>query len=155
MIETATVDPAKIDTVVPESRVGGEMTQDVDVPVIELVTPMPGFPELTRYALVQLDDAGVLGALRSLEGPDVRFLVLPAAYFAGYEVEIDDETVAALELASAGEALALVVVNPGATAGAATANLLAPVLLNTRTSRGMQVVLDEALPVRAPLQPAH
>jgi flagellar assembly factor FliW len=147
MIGTAMLHPAG-----SEVRTEGETT--VDVPVIDLVAPMPGFPGLTRFALVQLDDGGVLGALRSLEDTHVRFLVLPAAYFPDYEVEIDDETVAALDLASAEDALALVVVNPGEVAGAATANLLAPVLLNTRTSRGMQVVLDEALPVRAPLQAA-
>jgi flagellar assembly factor FliW len=140
--------------VVRETTVGDDMVEATDVPVIEFVGPMPGFPDLTHFALVQLDDAGVLGALRSLEETDIRFLVLPAAFFPDYAVEIDDETVAALEITSAEEVLVLVVVNPGATAGAATANLLAPVLINTRTNRGMQVVLNEELPVRAPLQRA-
>jgi flagellar assembly factor FliW len=45
----------------------------------------------------------------------------------------------------------LVVVNPGDSAAAATANLLAPVLVNTVSRQGGQVVLTDDLPVRAPL----
>ncbi len=33
---------------------------DTDLPVIELVHPMPGFPDLHKFALVQLDDASEL-----------------------------------------------------------------------------------------------
>ena len=48
-----------------------------EIPVIEMVHPVPGFPEHRRFALVQLDDAGVLCALRSVDDPDLRFLVVP------------------------------------------------------------------------------
>ena len=36
----------------------------VDIPAIELVHPLPGFPDHRRFALVQLDDDGVLCQLR-------------------------------------------------------------------------------------------
>ncbi len=122
-----------------------------DVPVIEMVRPMPGFPEQRRFALVRLDDAGDLCSLRSLDDPDLRFLVVPPTrFFPDYAPEISDETVAALGIESAEEVLTLLVVNPG-DGGGATANLLAPVVVNTRTRHAGQVVLDEELPVRAPL----
>ena len=127
------------------------MEQAGEVPVIELVAPMPGFPELSQFALVRLDEAGVLCALRSLDDPDVRFLVLPAAFFDDYSIDVDDDTVEALGVADVSDVLALVVVNAGQAPGGATANLLAPVIINTRTNRGIQVVLDRDLPVRAPL----
>lgn len=123
-----------------------------EIPVIELVAPMPGFPASTHFALVQLDDRGILCALRSLEEPDVRFLVLPAAFFDGYSVEVDDDTVEALGITRAEDVLALVVVNAGESAVAATANLLAPILVNTASQKAAQVILHEDLPVRAPLQ---
>jgi flagellar assembly factor FliW len=47
--------------------------------------------------------------------------------------------------------MVLLVVNPGDAAGTATANLLAPVVVNLVTRQGGQVVLDEDLPIRAPL----
>ncbi len=124
-----------------------------EIPVLEMVEPLPGFPEHRRFALARLDDDGVLCALRSLDDPDLRFLVVPpAAFFTDYAPVIDDQTVATLEIESADDVLALVMVNPGESASAATANLLAPVLVNHRTRRAFQVVLDDpALPLRAPL----
>jgi flagellar assembly factor FliW len=123
-----------------------------EIPVIEMVEPMPGFPDLTRFALVRLDAEGLLCSLRSVEDPDLRFLVVPPhLFFPDYAPEIDDATVAALGIASADDVLTLVVVNPGDSVGQATANLLAPVVVNTVNRQGGQVVLNEDFPVRAPL----
>jgi flagellar assembly factor FliW len=124
-----------------------------EIPVLEMVEPLPGFPEHRRFALARLDEDGVLCALRSLDDADLRFLVVPpGAFFSDYAPEIDDQTVTALEIDSADDVLALVMVNPGETAHSATANLLAPVLVNHRTRRAFQVVLDDpALSLRAPL----
>ncbi len=123
-----------------------------EIPVIELVEPMPGFPDLTRFALVRLDEDGVLCSLRSVDDPDLRFLVVPpAVFFPDYAPEIDDEVVRSLDITRAEDVLVLVVVNPGGGVEDATANLLAPVLVNTVSRRGGQVLLSEDLPVRAPL----
>jgi flagellar assembly factor FliW len=131
-----------------------EVTEIAEIPVIEMVEPMPGFPGLTRFALVRLDETGVLSSLSSVEDPSLRFLVVPPqVFFPDYAPEIDDATAAELGLERAEDTLLLVVVNPGDSTGAATANLLAPVLVNVATRRGGQVVLDEDLPIRAPLLP--
>jgi flagellar assembly factor FliW len=123
-----------------------------EIPILEMVEPIPGFPGLTRFALVRLDAEGVLCALRSVEEPDLRFLVvLPHLFFPDYAPEIDDATVETLGVTDAGQVLTLLVVNPGDSAGAATANLLAPVLVNTSTRQAAQVVLTDDLPIRAPL----
>ncbi len=123
-----------------------------EIPVIEMVEPMPGFPDRSRFALVQLDEAGVLSSLRSLDDPSLRFLVVPPqVFFPDYAPEIDDATVVSLGIERVEDVLLLVVVNPGDAAGAATANLLAPVLVNVTNLKGGQVVLDQDLPIRAPL----
>ena len=123
-----------------------------DIPVIEMVAPMPGFPDHQHFALVQLDEAGVLCSLQSVDDPQLRFLVVPpAVFFPDYAPVIDDATVATQGIASAEDAMVLLVVNPGDGAVGATANLLAPVVVNRTTRRGGQVVLDEDLPIRAPL----
>lgn len=122
------------------------------LPTIDLVEPLAGFPRHRRFTLVALDEAGLLFALRSLDDPDLRFLVVPPApFFPDYAPEIDDDWVARLALQSAEEARVLLVVTPGATLPEATVNLLAPVVINARTSRAAQVVLGADLPVRAPL----
>jgi flagellar assembly factor FliW len=124
-----------------------------EIPVIELVHPMPGFPDHSSFALVQLDDDGVLCSLSSLEDPELRFLVVPPVrFFPDYAPVVDDETVADLGIDSAEEVLVLCVLTAGTSLGDTTANLAAPVLVNTRTCRAAQVVLDDpALSVATPL----
>jgi len=115
-----------------------------DIPVIELVRPMPGFPGSTRFGLVQLDDDGVLCALRSLEDPDLRFLVVPPhTFFPDYAPEIDDAVARELEVADAADVLLLAVLTAGQSLADTTANLLAPVVVNQHTRRGRQVILDD------------
>jgi flagellar assembly factor FliW len=126
---------------------------DSDLPVIELVRPMPGFPDRRRFALVRLDPAGELCSMTSLDDPALRFLVVPPArFFPDYAPEVEDEVLADLEIESAAEVLLLVVLNAGTSLASTTANLAAPVLVNPATRRGGQIVLDRPdLPLAAPL----
>lgn len=124
-----------------------------EIPAIELIHPMPGFPDRYRFALVQLDEDGLLCQLRSLEDPDLRFLVMPPVpFFPDYAPEVSDEVVADLEISSADDVIVLLVLNAGGSLESTTANLLAPVLVNTATRRASQVILDDPnLPLAAPL----
>jgi flagellar assembly factor FliW len=125
------------------------------VPEIEFVADMPGLPGMSRCALVQLDEVGALYRLQSLLDPDLRLLVAaPPVFFADYAPEIDDETAASIGLESADDALVLVVVTTGGSAAEATANQLAPVVVNARTRRAVQVLQVDDLPLAAPLIPA-
>jgi flagellar assembly factor FliW len=130
-----------------------EATVTDEIPVLEMVGPMLGFPDHDRFALIRLDDDGVVCALRALDEPDLRFIVVPpTTFFADYAPEIDDETAAALGATSAEDLLVLVMVNTADSAESATANLLAPVVINHRSRRAAQVVLhDDSLSLRAPL----
>ena len=114
-----------------ESRSAARVVEEI--PVIELVEAMPGFPDRTRFALVRLDEDGVLCSLKSVEDPDLRFLVVPpTVFFPDYAPEIDDAVVSALRIERAEDVLVLVVVN-------------------TVSRQASQVVLAEDHPVRAPL----
>jgi flagellar assembly factor FliW len=121
--------------------------------VIDLVHPLPGFPDDLRFALVDLDGSGMLCSMKSLDHPDLRFLVAPpGTFFPDYTPEIDDATVASLDITSVEDVMVLVVLNPGDSLPTSTANLRAPVVLNTANRRACQVVLDDAeLSVSTPL----
>lgn len=133
-------------------------SEDADhaVPVIEMVQPLAGFPDLRHFALGRLDDTGIVYDLRSLDDPELRFVVVPPApFFSEYDPEIDETMIADLGVERDEDLLALLVVTLGSTAETATANLLAPVLVNHRTRRAGQYLLaDAALPMRAPLSAA-
>ncbi len=158
-IELATALPVA-EPAVAETDIGhdGPVTDagELALPSLEFVGRVAGFPELRHFVLVELEETGFLCSLRSLDDPDVRFLVLPPApVFPDYTPEIADDWADQLELTSAEEALLLVIVTPGKSAADATANLLAPLVVNVRTRRAAQVLLDDAtLSLRAPLRPA-
>lgn len=124
-----------------------------EVPVIDLAHPLPGFPDDDRFALVRLDEEGVLFGFRSLAGSGPDFVVVPPGRFhPEYAPEIADQVVDDLEIATADDVLLFAVVRPGPTLAETTINLRAPIVLNTITQRACQVILEDAdLPVAAPL----
>jgi flagellar assembly factor FliW len=130
----------------------------VNVPVIDFVAPMPGFPGNRRFVLVRLTEEGVLFALTAVDDPDLRFLVVPPGpFFPDYAPEIDDESLTALGASAqdAGSLLVLLVVTTGDTAGSSTANLMAPIVMHEENRTAVQLVLGGVgLPVRAVLMSA-
>jgi flagellar assembly factor FliW len=141
---------ADLDTLAPASATSPE-----GVPVLDMVQPLAGFPDRRRFALTRLDETGVVCDLRSLDDPGLRFVVVPPApFFADYMPEIDDAVVSELGVEDDSDLIALLVVTLGDTPDSATANLLAPVLVNHRTQKAGQYLLtDTDLPMRAPLSP--
>ncbi|WP_432978652.1 flagellar assembly protein FliW [Dactylosporangium sp. CA-233914] len=134
-----------------------EGPETTTLPVIDFVAPIPGFPDDRRFVLVRLDDAGVLYSLTSVDTAGLRFLVVPPTqFFPDYEADIDDETLAALGVTDASDLLVLLVVTAGESgAGDATANLMAPIVLDQSSRRAVQLVLSHSgLPVRQKLMVA-
>jgi flagellar assembly factor FliW len=133
-----------------------DVAEALDVPVIDFVAPMPGFPDLRRFVLVRVTEEGVLFALTAVDDPDLRFLVVPPApFFPDYAPEIEEESLAALGTDSTEGLLVLLVVTAGDTAGSSTANLMAPIVMHEAKRTAVQLVLGgSGLPVRATLMPA-
>jgi len=118
---------------------------------VSFVEPPPGLAPHTDFELAPIDGADGLFSLRAAADPGLRvYLVDPRGVVADYAPVLTDEQAAALALASADDALVLLVANPGA--DGVHVNLLAPVVVNTTTGRAAQVILEgQDLPVRAPL----
>lgn len=142
------------------SAVGGEVVSSQAapaameaIPVIDVPEGLPGYPDARAFVLERLDDLGALGTLRSLDEQGPSFLVVPpAVWFPDYEPVLDAVTCAGLGLTEAGDALLLLVVTMGESPAEATANLVAPFVVNARTRRGAQVVLSgTAYSMRQPL----
>jgi flagellar assembly factor FliW len=121
-----------------------------DLPTIDFLLPIPGFPGQRQFALVRLDENGLLYALTSVNDSTLRFLVVPPApFFPDYAPEVDDETLELLGRPGADQLLLLLVVTAGE--DNTTANLLAPIVIDQGNRRAVQVVLTgSGLPVREP-----
>lgn len=127
---------------------------DIDVPSINFAAGIPGFPEARQFALVWWgDEDGPFSILTSLEQNGLEFLVVPPhTFFPDYAPEVDDDTAERLGLESAEDALLMVIVTVGDDPGSATANLLAPIVVNRHSNEAAQIVLtDGDHPLRAPL----
>ena len=71
-------------------------------------------------------------------------MVAPVSLFPDYAPEIDDAQADALGLEAAEDALILVIVTVGERPEDATANLLAPIVVNVHTRASAQIVLPMA-----------
>jgi flagellar assembly factor FliW len=107
---------------------------------------LPGFPDARRFVLVTWGEEGSpFSVLRSLDHEALEFLVAaPVALFPHYAPEIDDPTAESLALETAEDALVLVLVTVGERAEDATANLLAPIIVNVHSLVAAQIVLPTA-----------
>ena len=124
-----------------------------DLRTLTLTGGVAGFPHSERFALVELSPTSPFFRLSSLDQPGLDFLVVPpVVFFPDYAPEIGDASAARLGLTDAGDALLLVVLTVGEDAGSATANLMAPVVVNARTREAAQVVVEGTYPLRAPLR---
>ncbi|WP_199510397.1 flagellar assembly protein FliW [Nucisporomicrobium flavum] len=122
---------------------------ELDMPIIEMAVPMPGFPAHRQFVLVRLNDEGLLYAFTSIDDPELRFLVAPPEpFFPDYAPEIENEVFAALNTKDPDRLLLMVVITAGV--NETTANLLAPIVVDRDSRRAMQVVLNGSnMPVRA------
>jgi flagellar assembly factor FliW len=130
--------------------IGATMSDtELEMPIIDMALPMPGFPAHRQFVLVRLNDEGLLYAFTSVEDPELRFLVAPPEpFFPDYAPEIENEVFATLNTKDPDRLLVMVVITAGVKE--TTANLLAPIIVDRDTRRAMQVVLTGSnMPVRA------
>ncbi|MEU7903094.1 flagellar assembly protein FliW [Actinoplanes sp. NPDC049118] len=121
----------------------------LDMPTIDMASPMAGFPAHRQFVLVRLNEQGLLYAFTSTQDPNIRFLVAPPEpFFPDYAPEIENDVLAALNTKDADRLLVMVVITAGVEE--TSANLLAPIIVDRDSRRAMQVILqDSGLPVRA------
>ncbi len=128
----------------PETRVAEQ-------PEIHFPSGLVGYPTAQRFVLEQ-GDGGVF-ELRGVHEDDPDFLVVaPAPFFPDYAPIIDDDTVERLGLRGQEDALVLLVVTLRDQPEDASANTLAPLVINARTRDAAQVVLTgQPFSLRQPL----
>jgi flagellar assembly factor FliW len=113
-----------------------------------------GFPEVKRFRLVEVPGgAGIFRQLTAVDQPDLAFTVAyPFAFFPDYAPEIPDEELAEIGANHPEQVLLMTIINVPAEFREATANLKAPIVINTQTLQAQQVILsDDRYPTRARL----
>jgi flagellar assembly factor FliW len=115
--------------------------------IIHFPIGIPGFPEHTSFRLLESPDSYPLKFLQSMVDPGVSFSCMDAAAVKlDYEVPLAPEEAETLALEAPEDALVLAIVAvPADAPDKLTANLAGPLVINTRTHTGRQVVLDPSV----------
>lgn len=121
--------------------------------VIELPWGLPGFPELHRWLFLTLDSQPNFVWLQSLDDAHVALPTAnPWMIFEDYDPAVPPYAFAVLDINDASEFTYLCVMLVSAGAAEMTMNLGAPIVVNLRTRKAMQVSLnDDRYSVREPI----
>ena len=110
--------------------------------IISLDEGLFGFAHAKRYCLLEHTPESPFRWLQSVEQPEIAFVVIdPLGFFPDYVVEIADPEAEALRLASPDDAAILNIVTIAENYQDTTVNLLAPLVINTKTRKAKQLVL--------------
>lgn len=114
--------------------------------VVHFPQGIPAFEEEHEFLIIPYDETSPYVFLQSLTTPDLAFLMtIPFVFFPDYEFEIDDDSLSKLGIREQEELLIYVLLSlPGGMVEKMTANLMAPVIINTTNMRARQVVLDKS-----------
>ena len=107
-----------------------------------------GFEECKRFKLFHEEGKATVFWLQSVDDTSVMFpIVAPEAFDIEYQIELSDADCALIDLQGPDDvAVVVIVYRNEAEGGKIAANTRSPVILNTRSRKGMQKVLQEVHP---------
>lgn len=107
---------------------------------------IPAFEEEHEFIILPYDEESPYYFMQSLASPDLAFLLtIPDIFFKDYSFEIDDETVKELGIENSENVFIYTMVTiPNGSIRYMTANLLAPIVLNSANMHAKQLVLEKS-----------
>ncbi|HEY8312732.1 MAG TPA: flagellar assembly protein FliW [Candidatus Baltobacteraceae bacterium] len=125
----------------------------VDSETIEFPWGLPGFAELRKFLALSLAEQPNFVWLQSIDDPNVALPCSdPWQIFPDYDPKLPGYAKAALELEQPDDFTILCVVVVTEEAHEMTMNLIAPVIVNLKTRRGRQIMLENSgYAVREPI----
>ena len=123
----------------------GEIEVDEEK-IVHFADGIPAFEDEHEFLIIPYDDESPYVFLQSLTTSDLAFLMtMPFVFFPGYQFELDDENQNKLELKREEDMLVYTLLTiPGGKVENMTANLMAPVVINTANMQARQLVLDKS-----------
>jgi len=112
-----------------------------------------GFPDWTKYVMLDHDTDAPFKWLQCVEEPQLAFVILdPALFKPDYQVTITTDALIEIQKQENDEvSIVTILTIPSDDPTAVTANLRGPLVMNHRTRLCKQLVLPEDLPTRYPL----
>jgi flagellar assembly factor FliW len=116
-----------------------------DDKIIDFPEGIPGFPELRRFVMLELEDVKPFQYLQAIGEPAVALLVInPFLVDPGYRFDLTEREMEEIRVKKPEEAGVYAVVTVPSDPSQTTMNLMAPILINERQRRGKQVILQDS-----------
>ena len=117
---------------------------------------LPGFPQLRRFVVLEMEDIKPFHYLQALPNDDTPpialYLINPFLVDPSYEFRLTDSDMEAIKSKNSTELTIYAVATIPSDPREATLNLMAPIVINEKDRRGRQVILhDSKYSVRHPL----
>lgn len=123
----------------------GEIEVD-ESKIIHFKDGIPAFEDEHEFIILPYEDESPYYFMQSLKSPDLAFLLtIPFLFFNDYTFELDDESVKELEITNPDNVFYYSMVTiPNGSIRYMTANLVAPIVLNSDNMQAKQVVLEKS-----------
>jgi flagellar assembly factor FliW len=120
--------------------------------IVEFAHGIPGFENDHKFAVLKHEDSP-FHVLQSVERANLAFIIIELGKVVpDYEIDLPDEVVAELKLEKPEEALVCAIVVLPSDISQATVNLAAPLVINVKEKRGVQIILNNpAYGIKHPL----
>ena len=113
--------------------------------VVHFRRGIPAFDEEHEFIIIPYDEESPYYFMQSLKSPELAFLITtPFIFFPDYSIEIDDETMRELKIQNSDDVLLYSIITiPNGSIRYMTANLLAPIVINTENMQAKQLVMEK------------
>ena len=113
--------------------------------VVHFEKGIPAFEDEHEFLIIPYDEESPYYFMQSLKTPELAFLITtPFIFFPDYVIEIDDETLDELKIKNQEDVMLYSLITiPNGSVRYMTANLLAPVVINTENMQAKQIVMEK------------
>ena len=113
--------------------------------VVHFEKGIPAFEDEHEFLIIPYDEESPYYFMQSLKTPELAFLITtPFIFFPDYVIEIDDETLDELKIKKQEDVMLYSLITiPNGSVRYMTANLLAPVVINTENMQAKQIVMEK------------
>lgn len=113
--------------------------------VIKIPKGILGFSQLNRYVILDRKEFLSFRWLQSIEDPCVVFLITdPLEFFQNFKLVVNENDLDELGPYESSDLITYVIITVPPDISSATANLIGPVIINTRSKLAKQVVMDKS-----------
>ena len=134
-----------------KTRLFGEIDIE-DNKIIHLENGMIGFPDMQKFALIfdeEKGDKAKIMWLQSMDEPEVAFPVMrPELVMPEYNPTVNDEVLEPLGTMTDENIFVVVTLTAVADVKKNSVNLKAPIIINTETRKGCQIIVEDDYPVK-------